>query len=390
MNKLLDDATFIIDKLAGKVVDIGITFGNLKLSIDDIAPITNLDKNNLIEIFQNDDRSIDIEDLNKNVGFNLKLEVKTGDIRNYFETKKDFVNANKLSIKNTIFYIAEIKYRSEIESNAFIDAFRKNIEFISFLRNIADTEKVSGSSLELFFYKSGNGINLLIDYDISDLINFEINGIESFKVAIEEQISGEDKKQLFINELISFIGKGNQSYISLRNSWEILFANYSKSYSLFLAGFSFEKIKTSSNEHFQKLVDKISESIGKASTYIFGVPVGYILLLNGFDFTGLQIGKNFVLLLLGAIFLILIWRILFTNISETIQIIEIEIDDFIKKIETVNVLSEIKEKLEVLKMKDLKSQRKKLNLVKTLSALIFIIICIVYIYTFINTSVFYL
>jgi len=159
---------------------------------------------------------------------------------------------------------------------------------------------------------------------------------------------------------------------------------------LFIAGFSFEKIKTSSNDHFQKLVDKISESIGKAATYIFGVPVGYILLLNGMDYSGLEIGKNFILLLLGLIFFILIWNVLFKNIGESIQNIQSEIDDFLDKINNVPALDEIKNKLHSLKSVDLKKQRKKLFLVQVLSTVILSILIAVYLFIFFDVSIFYL
>lgn len=193
-----------------------------------------------------------------------------------------------------------------------------------------------------------------------------------------------------MNELINFLEKNNKSYEKLIQGWDNLISNYNKSYSLFLSGFSFEKIKTSSTEHFQKLVDKIYESIGKAANYIFGIPIGYILILNNFDFSGLSILKNFILLLLGLIFLLLIWFILFKNIDESIEAIKFEIIDFIEKIETVSELDSIKNKLENLKEVEIKKQYNKLKIVKTLTIVIYSIIVIIFCWVFIDKSIFML
>ena len=122
-------------------------------------------------------------------------------------------------------------------------------------------------------------------------------------------ISHKDKKELFINELVNFIENNSSDYLTIVKNWKIILNSYNKSYKLYLAGFSFEKIKTSSNEHFQKLLDRIYDSISKVSGYIFGIPIGFILLLNYFDYTGSLIFKNIVILLLSILFFVLIWFI---------------------------------------------------------------------------------
>ena len=211
---------------------------------------------------------------------------------------------------------------------------------------------------------------------------------DDIKAKLLDSFAGNDKKQLFINELVVFIEKHGNSYIKLIGNWDSLISNFEKSYALFVSGFSFEKIKTSSNEHFQKLVDRIYDSITKASNYIFGIPIGYILLLNNFDFTGSLILKNFALLILALIFFILIWFVLFKNIREAINAIENDISDFLQRIKDVNELQEIYNRLEKLKKEELKKQEMKLDLVQILTAIIFAIVVFTYLYVFIDLSIF--
>lgn len=385
---ILNQAIFLTNKIQNGIYDSDYFYGDIVLSDNEIGPITELANVNLIEVYTQHSDSINIPQLNEHIGKVIKLEIVTGNIPNYFKTLNDFIQGNKFENKLDDYYIADISYRDNTDSNEVIELYKQNLALISFLRKLSDSEKKKNMALELLFYKSGLGTDLLIDYKLEDLKTINISELQIMQSQFENSGSGEDKKQLFINELINFINSCGKSYITVAANWDTLVANYKKSVLLFISGFSFEKIKTSSNEHFQKLADKISESIGKASTYIFGVPVAYILLLNGLDFTGLAIGKNLILLILGTIFFILIWSILFSNIKESIDLIEAEIDDFIIKIENVIALEDIKNKLYALKTKDLKKQRKKLLLVRILSSIIFLLLFSVYLYIFIDISIF--
>ncbi|WP_269225669.1 hypothetical protein [Flavobacterium eburneipallidum] len=387
---ILEHVILLTNKLQNGEYDSDYFCGDIVLDEADINSITELVNTNLIEVYTQQSDFIEIPQLKEHIRKLIKLEIATGSIPNYFKSLNDFIQGNKFENKLEDFYIADISYRNNVDSNIKIDLYKQNLTLISFLRKLTDSEKKKNMTLELLFYKSGLGTDLVIDYKLEDLKTINITELQIIQSQFENSGSGEDKKQLFINELINFINSCGKSYITVAHAWDTLIVNYKKSVLLFIAGFSFEKIKISSNEHFQKLADKISESIGKASTYIFGVPVGYILLLNGMDFTGFAIGKNLILLILGTIFFILIWSVLFANIKESINLIEAEIDDFITKIENVIALEDIKNKLLSLKTNDLTKQRKKLLLVRILSSIIYVLLIIVYAYVFIDISVFYL
>jgi len=388
-NKILDSTILLVKKLDSKVTEIGYNAGAINiLSKDDIDAIIPLEELQLIEIFTDNSISIEKNKLIDYIGQKVKLEINTGEISNYFETLEDFIAGNKFECKLTDFFIADIDYRENISENNIISNYKSNLQLIIFLKEIAENKKVSSNEIELFFYKSGKGVDIKINYELQQLGEFSALINSEFKRQLLEPFNGEDKKQLFINELINFLEKNGKSYTKLILGWDNLISNYNKSYSLFLSGFSFEKIKTSSNEHFQKLVDRIYESIGKVANYIFGIPIGYILLLNNFDFTGVLLIKNCILLILGFIFLILIWFVLFKNIDESIQAIKEDIVDFIKKIENVSELESIKEKLEKLRDKEIKKQQSKLSLVKFLTIVIYGMIVLIFFWVYIDKSIF--
>lgn len=352
--------------------------------------------NNIIDVLSIGDpdniKNIFKEDVNHFIDEKVHLEIRTGGINSYFETINDFLNGNKFKLKNELFYIAENDYYSEEPTigSELVNNYNKNIELIDFLSSLSHTNYLVGNQLKYYFYRISNSIvEIDIKYSVQDLDFFsELEGFKELKVEFSDPISHKDKKELFINELVNFIENNSSEYLTIVKNWKTILNSYGKSYKLYLAGFSFEKIKTSSNEHFQKLLDRIYDSISKVSGYIFGIPIGFILLLNYFDYTGLLIFKNIVILTLSILFFTLIWHILLKNIKESIDAIEEDIDGFIIQISSVAVLNPIKEKLENLKLRSIKKQRNKLKIVKGITITIFALTVIVFSYIFLDISIY--
>lgn len=132
--------------------------------IDDLY----LEENNKIVIEKDNLKDF----LNKNI----KIDIKIGDIPNFYFSVKDFINGNKFSLNNNIFYIKEINYLNDniSELPELIKNYHSNINLINLLIEISDFKNIKGNILELFFYKSEKGLTLPIDYNIQDLENFAI------------------------------------------------------------------------------------------------------------------------------------------------------------------------------------------------------------------------
>lgn len=363
--------------------------GNIEnLNSSDISVIKKIWE--FIDEFYNivDNETIYIEDINNYISANVRIEIKTGNVPGYYNTSKDFLSGNKIKCVSTKFYIEELNY---IEGSGtiippIIQAYKLNIEIISLLSEIADYKKELGNKLELFFYKSEKGVSLDIDYNEDDLKNFKAVKIPDLKAQLLNSIDSVERKQLFVNELISDLDKNGNSYSNLLKDWEAIIGNYEKSFKLYLSGFSFDKIKTSSLEYFQKLTDRLYDSINKVSSYIFGIPIGYILLINNYDFKGEQIIKNAALLILGVLFFLIMWFVFFKNIDESISAIEADIKKFREKIDSKSELKEVTAELLHLEQTSIKNQKKKLLLVKILSGLILVITILVFLMIFLRTN----
>ena len=391
MNQL--NSTILIRKaLEIRNVDSISSDGFLNVNNDNIEHIKSLFGFDLIEVMDFDKvNSILINEIDNYLNQSVYLELRTGNVSCYFETFDDFIRGNKFKPLNKDFYIAELDYSSVDKiDNELIKLYDVNIQLIDFLTSISNSDIKIGDKLKLIIYRNASSLlEININYNIDNLHLFsKIENLDEIKKELLDKIKGSDKKELFLNELVNFVSNGKDNYIEIVENWDKIFELYKKSLSLYIAGFSFDKIKTSSNEHFQKLVEKIYESIGKASNYIFGIPIGFILLLNYFDYSGVSIFKNIIILSLSLLFFLLIWFILLNNIKESIEAIEEDIDDFISKIQGVKGLESIEEKLLNLKETKLKKQRNKLLIVRIITTVIFILTFFVFLYIFFDLSIF--
>jgi hypothetical protein len=391
MNKL-DCAVSLTNRLINYSKNGSYIYGTIENLLENDLPYLEILINlSLVEISNPIDKSsVDFHSINTFLTKDVFIEFKVGNISTYYDTLYDFITKNKFKLRQTDYFIKELNYRASrnIKINDFIIKYKTNLELIDFLKDICDYDKSLGNVLKLFFYRTSNGVELDIEYTLEDIKKIKFNIDENFILNFKVALKGSDRKQLFINELINFLDKNGNSYQKLLEGWDILISNYEISYALFLEGFSFDKIKNSSTEYFQNIVDRIYDSIAKASNYIFGVPIGFIFLLNNFDFSGISIFKNTNILILGIIFYTMIRVILFENIKQSIEAIEDELEKFLKKIENYTELNEIHEQLINFKNIDLKRQYSKIHLVKVLTTIIFIIFCLTYLYVFIDLSIF--
>jgi hypothetical protein len=393
MADLLISSSYLRRALEVIDVDSSMVTGFLELTSDNMLHVNLLFDSDVIEVLDIDRiKHIFKSEIQNHLNTKIYLEIRTSHINSYFESFNDFLNANKFKLEKVCYYIAEVDFffNGDGVNNNLISNYNKNIEFISLLGSLSHSNYPVGNQLKYYFYKiSSSIVEIDIKYTVADLDLFtDLNGFKELQNEFSDPISHKDKKELFINELVNFIESNSGDYLTIVKKWKTILNAYDKSYKLYLAGFSFDKIKTASNDHFQKLLDKIYDSISKVSGYIFGIPIGFILLLNYFDYTGSLIFKNIVILILSILFFVLIWFILLRNIKESIEVIETDIDDFIKLISSVPVLNPIKEKLENLKKVSLKKQRNKLLIVRGVTISIFALTVIVFIYIFLDISVY--
>lgn len=290
----------------------------------------------------------------------------------YYEDFKEFLASNKYGLKNEDFYIFDLDYHHSLsEENRKITNFLKIQSIISFLKKLSTYEKETKGLLELFFNKPDKICSIIIDYNENEIANLSlIKSITDLNKHVFETSDKETRIRLFTNEMMNLLSSKDFQFKTVLKNWDLISGSYRNSFQIYLSEFSFEKIKTSSQEYFHELTDRIYSTINKFSAYILAIPVAYILILRFFDFDGENFAKDSFLVVIGLLYFIVIWFVLLNNLSKAFETIENDISKFIKRIRNEENLTEITESLENQKTKLIPNQKRKIMLVRIVSIII--------------------
>jgi len=340
---------------------------------------TNQDKE-LLSKFQDSEireafhkQSQDTADLkNVEIGDTLVIKVDLSKFPSYFENFDNFIAYNRYGLKNQDFYIFDSDYHHTVSDKIDrVSSFLELQDLIAFLRELSTYEKEANGILELIFNKPDKICSIKIEYDISDIENFVTrSSITELQNHVFEKSDQEARRKLFTNEMINLLSIDVISFPNLLKKWDAIVNSYRNSFQIYLSEFSFDKIKTSSQEYFHELTDRIYSTINKFSTYILAIPVAYILILRFFDFEGKSFAKDSFLVIVGVLYFIVIWFVLLNNLSRAFKAIENDISKFLGRIKNEEHLTEITESLNTQKNKLIPSQKRKIWLVRVISLII--------------------
>lgn len=309
---------------------------------------------------------------NIEIGDNLVIKVDLSKFPTYFENFDDFIVYNRYGLKNQDFYIFDLVYHhSSNDENDMISSFLKLQELIAFLRELNTYENEANGVLELIFNKPDKICSIKIEYNVSDIENFETNSsLSELKNHVFEKSDQETRCKLFTNEMINLLSVEVISFSNLLKKWDTIVNSYRSSFQIYLSEFSFNKIKTSSHKYFHELTDRIYSTINKFSTYILAIPAAYIIILRFFDFEGKSFAKDSFLVVVGVLYFIVIWFVLLNNLSRAFKAIEKDISKFLGRIKYEEHLTDITESLNTQKNKLIPSQKRKIWLVRIISLII--------------------
>ncbi len=279
--------------------------------------------------------------LNSQIFFSLNTE----DIPNYFETIDKFIEQNIGSEVHDDFYIHE--QRILCTNGCIEQSFPSYVDLcilVDLLKALAEYEDKSFNFSQFVLF-GPNGV-LKIDGGYNkhslDLIS-SVGKIADFVKEFKEGPNFNTRKRLLINEISRC---GIENIDQLIKIWKTLTANYKAGYDLFLAEFSLEEIKNSSLSYFHKLSDDIHSTIQKYSAFIFGIPLGYILLLRLFSFKGEEFTKDSLCMLIGILYYVLIRTALFGNLRSAFTSFEQDVNDLKKLLRAETSLKPIQDRIE--------------------------------------------
>lgn len=308
------------------------------------------------------------------LGVEIFFRVDLSKFSNYYETFSDFLIDNKFRLRTDEFYIFDLDYfHNYSEEDDKITSFLKLQNVICFLKELSAHNNEFNGDLELFFHKPNNFCSIIVSYNSSDLQYLQINSlISELESHVFEKSDQEARRKLFTNEMINLLSIEGVTFTNLLKNWDVICNSYRNSFEIYLSEFSFDKIKTSSQEYFHELTDRIYSTINKFSTYILAIPVAYLLILRFFDFNGNSLVKDSFLVIIGLLYFVIIWFVLLDNLSNAFKAIEIDILNFLNRIKNEQYLKDIAKNLETQKDEIIPSQKRKILLVRIVSLIILV------------------
>lgn len=320
---------------------------------------------NIIHLFDKRDSHIDFGDIGENDP--IILEIYLAEIQNFYQDVESFINKNRYELPQNHYYIDDINYFSYEKKTFIIDCYEKNIKYIEMLKSLSVNNDLNKLDKVLTLGNSIDKIVVNINYNFDDIKLVYKN------VFIQEFLEdfGNDnievRRLLLLNEIIAYINKNIINFNNLIREFSEIYQNYKRSYSLFISGFSYEKIKNNSTQYFHDLTDRIFSTLLKFSSAIFAIPISFVFLVNNYDFKAESFAKDFSLFIISTFLFVMIKWVLVNNVKDGINSVDKDINTFLDRIKNEKDLSTISDKLQQLRDNDVNKQRKRLNIVSFVS-----------------------
>lgn len=284
---------------------------------------------------------IDIEELK----INDKIILERGEPLpriGYFNINfKDFLtNMNLVKFPKKNFYFLEDKLSSlnpEIENLDYFKRYKAILEFINEV--LIPSAIYFDKDFQTLIYLDDKKIEIPIKYDFDDLMSLDLDLLVKIREYFFEDTHKEQKLSI-ISESVKNISSGvskNFRFKHILDNLGDLKRSFDNGYKLFVASFSYEKIKDETETAKIEEMTKIHKVISDVQNHILGIPIATVVV-------GTQMKKvvnsdisQFVIntcILVGALIFTLLVSFVMSNQKDTLNVIRLEIDrkkDLIEK-----------------------------------------------------------
>lgn len=291
---------------------------------------------------------------------NHEIKIQINSLRNkigYYPSVNDFIEINKYELERSEYYIKDINDGSD-GRNGFNDQISILHIFIQSLINISTHRWEDEDGLKLILYRSKKSILLDINYSynlIKKLDHKRLEIIKDFSIQLNE--ANEDKRGLFINEIIDYVTSNNidnlEGFVS---KIELCYKSCKDSYELYQLNYCVNSLKLELDTKVLDYTTKIQQVISEAQTKLIAIPAAFIFAGINIDYDkGILNTNNIIISLCLFTFAILI-QLFIQNQKSILFIIEKDSKDYI---DTFKSKIDITDKLNIVN-RELKNQKKRI------------------------------
>lgn len=361
-------------------IDDGTLFCNNHI-ITDSDCIDYLNANNIIE---NTLTSTKVGDT-----INLELSLAVLNSIGYYESITVFVLKNKCSISQGNYYIEELKCYNT-NNNEFVNKYLGVIRLIDSVKKIARYNHTDVDTDNSLIFREDKALLLPFIYedtDITQINNDDVEKLISISLTFESNDS-DNKKLLYINELIDFLSSENEN-----DRFKFLLSHIAEfadrannAYQYYIRNFSYNKLKTELDNAALDYSKKIQSVINDAQTKLIAIPAAFLFAAATMDFDKVLSYTNIGVIVCSFIFAIFI-DLFIKNQKSALKFITHNIEQYKNSFSNQNKL--VADSFSIVDT-EIKKQKKRLNIVHCITwglpITLFIITLIIYLCTTIQTQ----
>lgn len=259
----------------------------------------------------------------------------------FYDTCERFVSYNKYKLQNEGFYIYEIKASNSDSSNSFISGYQVVMAFIIALESEAKHTFDDSNIKSLVMSNEKYSVVLSLDYstdNIKHLTDMQLSNIN----IIASTLNGvkNEKRNLFVNEIIEFIKDKSKNTLSLILEEIIaLYSNCENAYSFYISNYSSNKLKFEIDSKAIDFMQKIQSIINESQTKLIAIPSAFVLASISMEYDKFWLSisiKNVVTIISLFIFAILL-QLFLSNQKNILEVIEQDVSDFRESFQNIQL-----------------------------------------------------
>ena len=222
----------------------------------------------------------------------------------YFQTTGELIERFPVKAPSNPFYVAALDYFSSQAAPDAIRACQSIREFIDLLRAVADYwEDRQPSGVLVFLHKVK--YEVLVEYGPEDL--YALSEVQAFAREITSAADTENKKTILkavVCEILSL--SLEHPFAVLVRNYEEIKKRYRRSYEMYLANFSWEKLKGELDREKIEFVKKLNATVTDIQTKVIALPAAFLLMATQIKHVGTFDVANLLICIAGVVFGILI------------------------------------------------------------------------------------
>ena len=231
------------------------------------------------------------------------------------------------------FFVLDGNYSSlETTSNQSAQRYAEIIELIAFLERIADVAQRHASALN-FVFLNKEKLEIQVTYKEEDLRNLpSLETLSKDFLAVDPH--EEQRKSLFKAVLFDLLKNvpDDQRFTHLLKVFNELTKRARDNYQLYVAGFSFEKVKAEVESNRMEYTLKLNKVFSEIQNQLLAVPAALLLISSQLENLSKFTLKN-MSVLIGVVVFSFFMNMLLKNQRHSLDAIKMEVDELKHKLE---------------------------------------------------------